>query len=131
MVKIIWYEFLQYLLPIYETQQMRKHIISQLHYLDPAFMANQGSLFRYHSSLLYFIIVLTSYQKKTRWILFAIMIMLFIRFLLGLNYRNLKTSFHEITFFVKAEMRSMGSILLMVIIVILLVNSVSSLEMTS
>ena len=60
MVKIIWYEFLQDLLPIYETQQMRKHIISQLHYLDPAFMANQGSALRYHSSLLYFIIVLTS-----------------------------------------------------------------------
>ena len=74
---------------------------------------------------------LTKYQKKTSWILFAIMIMLFIRFLLGLNYRNLETSIHEITFFVKAEMRSMGSKLLMVIIVILLDNSVSSLEMTS
>ena len=74
---------------------------------------------------------LTKYQKKTRWILFAIMIMVFIRFLLGLNYRNLKTSIHEIIFFVKAEMRSMGSILLTVVIVILLVNSVFSLEMTS
>ena len=32
MVKIIWNNLLSHLLPIYETQQMRKRIISHIHF---------------------------------------------------------------------------------------------------